>query len=393
MTVVSLTARATLVVLAGALFGPLAIPVTAMAADDDGALTWGVQPSTPEGPDGRSAFDFQVAPGTQISDWAAVTNDSTVAATFRVYAADATTDYDTAAFTLIGADQASSDVGAWTSIDSTAAVCPDTNDQAEAECARGLGERVTLQPGERANLPFTITVPADATPGDHAAGIVASYEQRTTDATGSAVQVEQRVGTRIYLRIDGPLAASVGISGVVAGYDGSPNPVAPGTARVGFDVTNTGNVRLSGTPQVHLSGPFGIDLGSVTLDPVANLMPGGTGHVTATLPDVPALVFLRATVTVSPLPGDGATGQADLGLTPVTGSAVAWAMPWTAIGLLVALVAIVVLVVWWRRRSRSLLAAELAAYTEQVRAEARALSAADLSAADLSSSSESETPR
>lgn len=372
MTPSSLTTRAALVVLVSVLAGPM-LSSSAAAVDDDTVLTWGVQPSTPEGPDGRSAFDFQVAPGTQISDWVAVTNDSPVAATFRVYAADATTDYDTAAFTLVGAEQASTDLGAWTAVDTGPAACPDTDDDAEATCARGLGIHVDLAPGEQKNLPFTITVPADATPGDHAAGIVAAFDQQATDAAGSAVRVEQRVGTRIYLRVDGPLTAKVGISGVVAGYDSSWNPLDAGTGRLGFDVTNTGNVRLSGVPQVHLTGPFGIDLGTVTLDPIANLLPGGTGHVEAELPDVLPLFFLRATVTVTPQPGDGATATASLDLAPVTATAVTWAVPWTALGALMLVVAGVVLLVWWRRRSRRLLAAELAAYAERVRAEALAL--------------------
>ncbi len=371
MTVRSLAARPTFVVLAGALLGVLVLPAPAMAADDEGAVTWGVQPSTPDGPDGRSAFDFQVAPGTTISDWVAVANYSSAPATFRVYAADATTDYDTGSFTLIGADQASTDMGSWTSVDSGVAACPDSNDADEATCAAGLGVPVTVDPGARANLPFTITVPADAAPGDHAAGIVAAFEQQVADASGSAVQVTQRVGTRIYLRVDGPLTAGLTVTGMVAEYGGSWNPLADGTGRVGFDVTNTGNVRLSANPQAHLSGPFGIDLGTVALDPIANLVPGGSAHVSAELPGVPPLLLLFAKVTVTPVPGDGDTAQAGLDLAAVTASAVAWAVPWTALGVVVLVVGSTWFLVWWRRRSRRLLAAELADYTEQVRAETR----------------------
>lgn len=373
------TARLVLAVLAAALLAVPALAEPALAgpvlATDAGEVTWSVQPSGPDGPDGRTALDYQVAPGTTISDHVAVTNFSAGPATFRVYAADATTDYDTGSFTLVGADQASTDTGAWTAVGSGPSLCADTNDDAEASCAAGLGVPVTLEPGAQAQVPFTITVPADATPGDHAAGIVAAFEQQTTDATGSAVQVAQRVGTRIYLRVDGPLTSSVRVSGTVAGYDGSLNPVAAGTGRVGFDVTNTGNVRLSASPQVSLTGPFGIDLGTVTLDPVANLMPGGTAHVDAMLADVPPLLLLSADVTVTPLPADGAAAQGDTPPSAVHATAQAWAVPWTALGIAVLVVGGVWLLVWWRRRSRSLLAAELAAYTEQVRAEARSAEA------------------
>jgi hypothetical protein len=165
--------------------------------DADGNVTWGVQPATSNGPDGRTAFDYQVAPGTIISDWIAVTNYSNYAADFRVYAADATTDYDTAQFTLVGAEQASTDLGAWTAVDSGPAECPDSNDQAEEDCAHDLGVRVTLEPGEERSLPFTITVPTDATPGDHSAGVVASFEQTAPDESGTLVLMEQRVGARV----------------------------------------------------------------------------------------------------------------------------------------------------------------------------------------------------
>ncbi|MDR2253983.1 MAG: hypothetical protein LBD97_09060 [Bifidobacteriaceae bacterium] len=335
-------------------------------AETGGEVTWGVAPSTPDGPDGRTAFDYQVAPGTTISDWIAVTNYSEVTAEFRVYAADAATDYDTAQFTLIGAEQASTDLGAWTAVDSGLAECADTNDEAEEACARELGVRVTLAPGEARNIPFVITVPADATPGDHSAGVVASFAETPADQEGTLVMVEQRVGARVYLRVAGPLSAAVGVSGVTASYDGSWNPLGRGSATVSFDVTNTGNVRLSGAPSVELTGPFGISLGSVVVEPVANLLPGGTGHVTATLPRVPALFLLSASVTVVPEPGNGEIGGEPLALAAVSGSATTWAIPWAALGALAAVGALATFVVWRRRRSQRLLAAELAAYTEEL---------------------------
>jgi LPXTG-motif cell wall-anchored protein len=336
------------------------------AGEEPEDVTWGVQPSSAGGPDGRTTFDFAVAPGTLIEDWITVTNYSNQSAGFRVYASDATTDYDTAAFTLIGAEQASIDLGAWTQVDSGPAECPDTNDEAEEICAHDLGVRIALGPGESRTLPIAINVPFDATPGDHSAGVVASFEQEAAEDDGTTVLLEQRVGARVYLRVDGPLAASVGVSGVTASYDGVVNPVGKGAATVGFDITNTGNVRLSGVPDVRLTGPFGIDLGAVELEPVSNLLPGGTGHVTAKLPDVAPLFFLAAKVTVRPEPGDGAVGDVPLALDPVTGSAQTWAVPWSALGLIALLAGGSWFVVWRRRRSRQLLAAELAVYTEEL---------------------------
>jgi hypothetical protein len=212
-------------------------------------------------------------------------------------------------------------------------------------------------------------VPADATPGDHAAGVVAALERQATDAAGASVAVSQRVGTRIYLRVDGALTASTAVSGTVAGYDGTLNPLGTGTGRIGFDVTNTGNTRLSVQPEVRLTGPFGLDLGTVTLDPVADLVPGGVAHVSAALPDVPPLLLLDARVTLHPVAGTGTAATGPV-LEPVTATARAWAVPWTALGLLVLVVAGTWGLVRWRRRSRRLLAEDLADYVDQVRAEA-----------------------
>ncbi|MFC6357153.1 hypothetical protein [Luethyella okanaganae] len=348
--------------------GAVTIPASAQA-EGEGQVSWSVQPSTPSGPDGRTEFDYRVAPGTTISDWVSVSNFSARPATFRVYGADAITDSDTAAFTLTGAERASTDLGAWTSIDSSSAVCSHTNDAAEAACTARLGVQIVLEPGNRIDIPFTVTVPHDATPGDHAAGIVASFQETATDSTGSAVQVNQRVGTRIYLRVDGTLTPKLGVSGTASGYDGSWNPFGPGTGRVGFALANTGNVRLSARPVVTLTGPFGIDLGTVTLDSVENLVPGGTAHVTASFPEVPPLLLLFASVTVTPTVAAGSTAAGDTPPAPVTASTVAWAVPWSLVGLLALVGGGIGAGLWWRRRSQRLLGEELATYTEQIRAE------------------------
>ncbi|MEN2738123.1 hypothetical protein ABCS02_10045 [Microbacterium sp. X-17] len=358
--------RALLAVTLAAAIGALAVPPASAA---DGDVTWGIQPSTPAGPDGRTQFTYQVAPGTTITDWVGVVNDSTVPATFRVYAADATTDYDTAAFTLIGSDQGSRDLGGWTTIDTGSAACADTNDAAEAACAAGLGVSVTLNPGTTKNIPFTIAVPQDATPGDHAAGIVASY---ATDggSGGATVRQENRVGTRIYLRVDGPLTPALGVSGAVAGYQGTVNPVGAGSGFAGFDLRNTGNTRLSAQPVLHFAGPFGIDLGTLALPPVKNIVPGGTAHVTGLLPGVAPLLLLFADMTVTPLPGDGLAASDPLPA-GATASAATWAVPWMLLGILVVVVGGIALIVFLRRRSRDRLAEDLAAYADQIREEAR----------------------
>jgi len=329
---------------------------------DAADVTFGVQPSTATGPDGRERFDFNVAPSTVISDWVAVTNSSTSEITVRLVGEDATTDYGSGEFTLVGTDVPSTDIGAWTSVNGEASTCPDiTADQAQA-CLPTLGAAVRLQPGEQANVPFTLTVPADATPGDHAGGIAAIYTTTQPGSDGISTPVEVHVGTRVYLRVDGPVSPGMTMSGLVSGYDGGWNPF-DGTARVSFDLANAGNSRVSAATSVVVKGPFGLGRHEWQLADTKNLMPGKTAHITADLEGVPAWLLLFADVTVTPLAADG-TAASDPLPDAVTASTMTWAVPWTILGAIV-VVAGVVLLVRWRRRERRLLDEALAAAQTQ----------------------------
>lgn len=350
----------------------LAVPVPAVATTTEAELSWSVQPAGQSAPDGREAFDYAVAPGTAITDRMAVTNFSAAPATFRVYAADATTDYDTGAFTLIGSDQPSAGVGAWTSIGSGPSTCPPEPAEQLTACLAELGTEITLGPGERAVIPFTLTVPHDATPGDHAGGIVAVHRTQTTGAEGASVVREDRVGARIYLRVDGPTTTAMSLTGLVAGYDANLNPFGSGMGRVGFDIVNDGNVRLSAQPQIRVTGLFGIPIGTYSLPPVSNLLPGAAAHVDARLPSVPPLLLMFADIDVVPVNADGIAASNDTAPDPITDATVAWAVPWTWLGIIVVLGGGTALLIWWRRRSRRILADDLAAYAEQIRAEERA---------------------
>lgn len=344
-----------------------------LAAEGEATLgsesEWSIQPSTSTGPDGRARFDYAVAPGTTITDWVSISNYSDHPLTFRVHAADGITEYETGNFTLIEPDQASTDLGAWTSVDSGAAVCADSDDQAEKDCARSLGVNVTIPAGQRADLPFTITVPADATPGDHAAGVVAAVESAGA-AEASQVNLAQRVGSRIYLRVDGELKPGVAIRGDVASYDGRLNPTVPGSTEVGFDVENTGNSRISVESVVKVSGPFGIDLGTVTPDPVRNLLPGQTAHVVVDVPEAWPTGLQFANIELTPVAADGL--DSDPLPEPSSERAIAWAVPWPVLLLVAAGVAWFVWRRIRRRRDEEVMAAELAAYAEQVRTAALA---------------------
>ena len=341
-------ASAPLTVAAALPSAPTAVK-TADTAPPEG-VTWGVEPvDTGSGP--RESFEYSVDPGTQIDDIFVIINSGTVAADFRVYATDAVNDFETGGLGLLPADEAPDDLGSWI-----------TTDVSE----------IRLEPGTQARVPFTLLIPSDASPGDHAAGIIAS-SLTTGEQGGQAVVLDQRVGARVNLRVSGPIATDVDASGLVSTFSPSVNPFAPGTMTVDYAVANNGNVRLDVTQKIDIVGPFGIHLGEITPEPVENLLPGQSTHVTADVTGVGALALAWSDIVLTPGPvgsaakPDAAAGEttepagestepagepapagdsefvadplAELDFTPASATSVSIAISWTLLALVVLFVA------------------------------------------------------
>lgn len=299
------TALATVPVTVAPATATLAAPED--AADTDTGMRWAVQPSGPDGPTGRSWFVYDLAPGEEIVDWVAVTNYSEIPLDFQVYATDAYTTQD-GGFALLTADGRPRDVGAWVALDSGTYQVP---------------------AGHRLDIPFRVVVPDNATPGDHAGGIVASVTTRRSDATGQQVDLDQRVAARVYLRVSGPAAPELRVESVRVAYT---NPVAPwdeSAMTVTYVLRNTGNLRVSGTARVRVDGPFGWRLAASGDADVPELLPGSTVTVTETVTGLAPAVRLAATVEVDPVTDEAA-------LPRVTRTATAWAVPWLILAALVA---------------------------------------------------------
>lgn len=133
------------------------------------------------------------------------------------------------------------------------------------------GDFDVLPPGEESvdigtwiEIQPTITVPADATPGDHPGGIVAGVSRGTGTAEGPRVGFNTRVGVRIHLRVTGEIEPAVTISALESTYDASWNPFVPGSVHTRYTVTNTGNVRVGSSQQADIAGLFGIPTGAET---------------------------------------------------------------------------------------------------------------------------------
>jgi hypothetical protein len=241
--------------------------------------------------------------------------------TFTIYAKDA---FNTAegGFDILAADKASTDVGGWLTLEQSTVRVP---------ARSGLA------------VPFTLTVPANATPGDHAAGVVASLATTGTPGDGRNVLVDHRVGSRVYLRVPGALDPSLTIDDVVVGYQPVVNPIGSGDLDVTFTITNAGNNRLKGNQKVTISGPLGRVLDERVLEDLPELLPGTSVRRTERF-QVPPLVRLSADVTVTPVVGAGRPG--DEAPESTTRSASVWAIPWTFLAL------VAVVIIAWRVRAR-----------------------------------------
>src|SRR5690606_16857420 len=96
--------------------------------------------------------------------------------------------------------------------------------------------QVTVPPASSVEVPFTIAIPENATPGDHAGGIVTSLVQAQSEQN---ITVDRRLGTRIHLRVGGDVAPGMGIADVELTYNGTLNPFGAGSSDVAFSLENT----------------------------------------------------------------------------------------------------------------------------------------------------------
>jgi hypothetical protein len=319
-----LARTATLVLLAAfAIAGLSAGPALA----DDGDVTWAVRTAANSYGDDRSSFSYAVNPGGQLKDAMVVANHGKSPLELAVYTADGFTT-DTGQLDLLTKDKKSVGIGAWVHADR---------------------DSLVINPGKSAKVPFTATIPANATPGDYVGGILTSLKQ-SDEAQG--INVDRRLGIRVKLRVSGALKPHLAIENLHIDHSASSNPFAKGDATVTYTIHNTGNAILSGKQKVSLSGPFGwlrTQAGHIAAPP--ELLPGESWKVKVPVHGVAPAVRLAATATVTPLLTD-ASGSTTA-LEPVQAITHAWAVPWTLLLLLVVLIALLTGALLLTRRTRT----------------------------------------
>ncbi|MBV9098444.1 MAG: DUF916 domain-containing protein [Frankiaceae bacterium] len=276
--------------------------------------TFGIQPSGARQVDGRGFFDFNATPGATVTDYVAVTNYALKPVTLTVVATDAVNNA-AGDFALLPPGKPVRGVGAWITLPAS-------------------GQRVTIPARHHLIIPFRLAIPPGAIPGDHAGGILATLTSLAQSPSGQKLRLVQSVGSRVFVRVSGPLHARLSIRNLHATYHGRWNPLASGSATVSYVVTNTGNVALGGLQAVHVSGLLGIAGHSPKVPTIRLLLPGYSMPVQVHIAHVVPQILMTATVTLRPAILAGTTQQVPRTFTASTHF---WAVPWLLL-LIVALV-------------------------------------------------------
>jgi hypothetical protein len=273
----------------------------------------------------RSAVHLLAGPGQTVSDTAVLTNYSTNTLDFDVYGSDAYNTKRLGVFTLNPPNVKPTDVGSWINLPVN---------------------QYNLPPKTTTEFHFEVKVPINATPGDHAGGIVAlNLAPNTTPQSGTQVAVQRGEGIAVYVRVPGPLHPGVAAANVGATYSSSPLGFGSSWAQVHYQVVNTGNEVLNGKVQASATDIFGSTVHTFKPVAITALIPGQReGVIEPKWNGLPFAgpVHLKIVMTTTAVKS---TGQAQF-----------WIVPWLLI--LIVVLVLVALFLWWRRRRRKRLANE-----------------------------------
>ncbi|MFK4066214.1 hypothetical protein [Streptomyces sp. NPDC029674] len=271
--------RAALTSSVGAALCAAALVVTAAApahADGGGSADWSVAPSAGAGKrpakDGRPAFYAEGAPGAVLQDTLSVTNPGPKPRTVSLRGADAR-NTGSGAFSVTPAKGSPKGTGAWITF---------------------AKRQVKVPPRTRAEVPFTLTVPASALPGDHPGAIVASAGGRT-------------VGVRVHLRVGGPSLSALTVERVKVDTDAE---------RITYDLVNRGNTVLTPKLAVHAEGVLGTLLDRPARTLPVELLPGRRVSLTEPWRDAPALDAVDVELTATAAGGARDTATASARIVP-----------------------------------------------------------------------------
>jgi hypothetical protein len=109
---------------------------------------------------------------------------------------------------------------------------------------------------------------------------------------GVTFNVLHRMGARVYVRVNGPTAPALRVDDLDVVRDG-------GTATITWDVRNTGNLRLTPSATVRITGLFGRTVRTLPAQQLPELLPGANYVGASIVAGLPSMEPLTAHLVVT----------------------------------------------------------------------------------------------
>jgi LysM repeat protein len=278
---------------------------------------------TPSSSDTRRQFNFQISPGGTKKDSVIIQNNNDAPLTLLLYGADGTHS-NQGSFALVNRTAVQRTVGKWVQFDSNA---------------------ITLQAGEKKEIPFTITLPSTVTPGNYAGGIAAETTTVQSPAAGSAADSSPASSTGAGVVISSRLVVKLFVSvpgqkNTLFSWDNFSRVVANDKQRFSLDFSNTGNTVIAVDPVIDVTGLFGGTPVEIKL-PESSLLQSETINVPYEWDQTPFFGLFKATATVTFFEYDIVTNQ-NINPTVMTKTISFWVIPWLPVAIIIVLLLIVI---------------------------------------------------
>ena len=291
----------------------------ALAADNG---QWSVYPIQPAGRTDRVNYLLEVAAGGTYRDAVTLVNKTSNLLVLELWAADAANS-NAGGFAPRDQGKPNNGVGSWVKLSI---------------------DKVIIPPKAEKTVPFTMTVPRNATPGDHIGAVmaVAPFIRGQFPAGGTVLSARYSVGTRVYVRVAGTLTSQLAVKDVQ--LDVTKKAIFPfiqhGTGFIRYTVVNTGNTVLRPTQQLTVTGLFGRSLGDFPIRGIPEILPGGEFVVETPWDGIPALDAVHIRVD---LQADNASAGGDRS---------DWVISWIFLLIVLGLILAFMAYRRWRNRQR-----------------------------------------
>jgi hypothetical protein len=315
---------------------PTSVPAPA-SAPSTSEVTFGIQAAINNVGDQRPRFVYGGGPGVApFKDEIALVNIGDSPLELDVYPSDAVSTAD-GQFAFALQHDTQNGIGSWITMQGPAKIT--------------VPARTAAGPS-RVFVPFSLKIPATATPGDHVGAIFASLHTNADATSRASEALDQRVGIRVYVRVSGKVSPTLSIDHLKATYGPafSPNPLERGKVSVSYVVRNSGNVILGANQRVSVSGLFGGHEEATGLKPIPALLPGSSVVVHTTIPAV--FPEFRLTIKATLLPVVP-VGDVDPGVKTTSVTTTLLAIPWSLLIVIIVLLLLLALVVRrWRKQAK-----------------------------------------